>query len=72
MAAARSGALDKDRAEEAYKRADEAVRDLKGYLEAVEGDGAAESLHTSRLDPLRRVIAQYVITRCEDGAATAD
>ena len=72
MAAARSGALDKDRAEDAYKRADEAVHDLKGYLEAVEGDAAAVSLHTSRLDPLRRVIAQHVITRWADGAAGAD
>ncbi len=69
MAAVRSGALDKVRAEDAYKRADEAVRDLKGYLETVQTDETAHSLHTSQLDPLRRVIAQQVITRWEGWVA---
>ncbi len=65
--AVRSGALDPGRHEKAATRADQAVRRLETYLEAVQA-GSHHSV--SRLDPFRATIAARVISQwheCDQG-----
>lgn len=65
--AVRSAALDPGRHEKAYQRADQAVRQLETYLEAVRTGSDHPGRDTSRLDPFRAAIAARVISqwRCD-------
>ncbi len=61
--AVRSGALERGCHENAYKRADQAVRELEAYLEAVQTSSDHPACATSRLDTHRAVIAARTISQ---------